>query len=74
MDLPNNCITQKYYKHPYTNPLLNPTSRDKINLILNMVCPGGGLRLPHPHLQSAASAASGNGFIFRKWGIFHFHE
>ena len=31
-----------------------------------MVCPGGGLLPPHPHFQSAASAASKNGFIFRK--------
>ena len=40
-----------------------------------MVCPGGGLRPPHPHFQSAASAASENGFIFRKWvqNMF-FHE
>ena len=28
--------------------------------------PGGGLRHPHPHFQSAASAASENGFISRK--------
>ena len=45
----------------------SPTSHDKINLILNMVCPGGELRPPHPHFQSAASAASGNGFIFENW-------